>query len=91
MRKMFTRPASAQEGPGAGTALAEPPVQHASVLRMDGCDHSGCPASAQVAIATAAGSLGFCVHHGRVIFDQMVLLGLSPAEPRHIGDIKPWT
>jgi hypothetical protein len=56
------------------------------------CDTGACPAKVQVVIDdTMAGPLGFCIHHGRLVFDQMVLQGRHPARPRYIGDIRPWS
>ncbi len=90
MRKMFSRPAGTQEGPGAGTALAEPPREYAPVvLCTDDCDAS-CPARVQVVIETSAGPLGLCAHHGQEVFDQLILQGRHPPQPRYIGDLKPW-
>jgi hypothetical protein len=83
---MFSRP-------DGGTAVAEPQTHRACtpVLPGDPCDYKDCPAKVQVAIDdTAAGPLGFCAHHGREVFDQMILHGRHPVQPRHIGDLKPW-
>jgi hypothetical protein len=88
---MFSRPDSAHEGPGTGTALAEPPGEHAriGVQAGDKCD-AACTAKVQVIIETSAGQLGFCAHHGRETFDRMIMQGSHPPQPRHVGDIKPW-
>ena len=67
---MFSRPDSANEGPGTGTALADPPAErvHFAVLPGDMCDRKDCKAKVQVAIevalANGTGSLGFCAHDG---------------------------
>jgi len=89
---MFSRPDSAHEGSGTGTALADPPEErvHFAVLPGDMCDRAGCQAKVQVAIEVGGGQLGFCAHDGREVFYRMIMQGLRPPQPRRIGDLKPW-
>lgn len=85
------RSAPAQEPvPEAAPDPAPAPGQPAHVLPRPGDQCDACPAKVQVVIATSAGPFGFCAHHGRVLFDPLVLAGLVPSRPQHIGDIKPW-
>jgi hypothetical protein len=86
---MFSTRSATQEAPGPETAPAGTAGPHVLPKPTDQCD--ACPAKVQVVVTTARGPFGFCVHHGRKCFDQLMLAGLNPSRPQHIGDIGPWT
>lgn len=90
--KLFSRTGRAEGGTVAATAVAEPEALRACspVLPTDPCDRGDCTAKVQVSILTGSGLLGFCIHHGREVFDLLVLRGTAPPQPKYIGDIKPW-
>ena len=78
----------------AGTVREAPPEDDPGwapliVLPGEECDHGGCPSAVQVSITLPGGAvLGFCAHHGRTCFLQMIKLGVKARQPERVGDLK---
>jgi len=58
------------------------------VLPGEQCDHRDCPSTVQVSITVPGGVLGFCGHHGRECYRQMISRGIRDWTPEQVGDLK---